>query len=207
MYKSKCCLADVKTEMCPDFIGDNPKTMKIGTAYFTCKKCGQPCDVKEGFISIKEMQKKLKSKRTLLWYLESWWYRYFWNYLDMLPRRIYWFFQRGYRGWSDYDTWNFDIYLAKVISQGLRYHKKYQHGIPPEIYKKYELNKKLTSEQKDKLATKEYNNILDIIIVGFESYLKMCDYTNLKKKSYIINKLKFHRAMDLFKENFHNFND
>jgi len=161
---SKCCLAEVKSEVCSDFIGDNPKTMKIGTCYYTCQKCGQPCDVKEGFISVKEMRKGLKSKRTLLWYLESWWYRYFWNYLDMLPRRIYWFFQRGFRGFGDNNTWDFDNYLSTMIPQALRQLKKYSIGLPTW--------KKGKSEHQ---AKKEWNEIQNKIIKSFELAKKYID--------------------------------
>jgi hypothetical protein len=43
--KSTCCNAIVKIDMAPDFIGDNPKTMKIGTCCYICTKCKQACDV------------------------------------------------------------------------------------------------------------------------------------------------------------------
>lgn len=46
-------------------------------------------------------------------------------------KRIYWFFERGYRGFSDKDTWDFDLYLAKVISEGLKQLKKYSHSAEP----------------------------------------------------------------------------
>jgi len=45
MYKSKCCNADVKYATYPDFIGDDPKKMRVGTYSFECEKCGKPCDV------------------------------------------------------------------------------------------------------------------------------------------------------------------
>ncbi len=45
MFKSKCCNAGVKWVMSPDFIGDDPKKMKVGTCSFECEVCGKPCDV------------------------------------------------------------------------------------------------------------------------------------------------------------------
>ena len=47
--KSKCCKAKVKSNMSSDFIGDNPNTQKIGTCYYICTACEEPCNV----ISIK----------------------------------------------------------------------------------------------------------------------------------------------------------
>jgi L-lactate utilization protein LutB len=43
--KSTCCGVDIKVDMSPDFIGDNPKTMQVGTCCYMCSKCNQPCDV------------------------------------------------------------------------------------------------------------------------------------------------------------------
>jgi len=104
------------------------------------------------------------------------------RWLDMLPRRIYWFFQRGFRGYGDNDTWDFDLYLAEVISKGLKQLKKYNHGIPGDIYKKYKDRKDLTQKQKDKLAIKHWNMILDIIIRGFELVPELFEVKVLKNK-------------------------
>ena len=43
--KSNCCNADIKTDIAPDFLGDNPETMQIGTCCYICKKCNNACDV------------------------------------------------------------------------------------------------------------------------------------------------------------------
>jgi L-lactate utilization protein LutB len=43
--KSNCCNADIKVDMAPDFYGDNPKTMIIGTCCYICNRCNQACDV------------------------------------------------------------------------------------------------------------------------------------------------------------------
>jgi hypothetical protein len=44
--KSKCCNSKVTTsKMSPDFLGDNPKTMTIGTVSLICTKCNKDCNV------------------------------------------------------------------------------------------------------------------------------------------------------------------
>jgi hypothetical protein len=44
--KSTCCKSEIKySDFAPDFIGDNPKTMKIGTVSCLCTKCGEPCNI------------------------------------------------------------------------------------------------------------------------------------------------------------------
>jgi hypothetical protein len=102
-----------------------------------------------------------------------------WNWLDMLPRRIYWFCQRGYRGYAHCDTWDFDVYLANIISEGLKDFRKYYHGARP--------------------TKKE----LDIIIKGFEENLKLMDlHYKYKSKKYNLSEIKFKKGMKLFNRYF-----
>jgi len=68
-YLSKCCKTLVIGTMSPDFIGDKPETMTVGTCYFVCSKCGKPCDIiqskkikKEKTCKLKEVYKLLKAR-------------------------------------------------------------------------------------------------------------------------------------------------
>jgi len=45
-YLSKCCNAYIIGVISPDFIGDVPDQMQIGTCYYKCSKCNKPCDIK-----------------------------------------------------------------------------------------------------------------------------------------------------------------
>lgn len=124
------------------------------------------------FKSTKEINKKFK--RTLLddifyYGFYSWYY-----WLKDRPRKLYWFLQRGWKGYADCDTWGFDTYLAKVIIGGLKQLKKYSHSSEP--------------------TQKEF----DIMIKGFEANLKMME--NPKNYDKLLSK--FHRGMDLFKQYF-----
>jgi hypothetical protein len=153
------------------------------------------------------MNKKLY-KRTLLDEIKYYGFYCWWNYLDMLPRRIYWFFQRGFRGYGDCDVWDFDLYLAKIISNGLKQLKKEEHGCPGNIYNKYFIRKNLTQKQKDKLAIKEWNIILDIIIRGFELVPELFEMEILKNKKLKDNYMcKLEQAFDLMKKYYFNFWD
>lgn len=117
-----------------------------------------------------------KYKRTLLDEIRYYGFYIPVRYLDILPRRIYWFLQRGWRGYADCDLWDFDYYLATIISKGLKQFRTYYHGKEP--------------------SKKE----LDIIIKGFEANLKMMnDNLNLQSKEYLILRIKFHRGMELLK--------
>lgn len=44
--------------------------------------------------------------------------------------RSVWRYQRSKRGWSDSDTWSFDSYIAKVMSEGLIYLADHTHSYP-----------------------------------------------------------------------------
>lgn len=46
--------------------------------------------------------------------------RRFFGKIRMFPRKVKWFIQRGKRGYADCDLWDFDTYLEKVMSKGLR---------------------------------------------------------------------------------------
>jgi len=44
--KSECCKVPIRySDFAPDFIGDDPKTMRVGTCYAICNKCNQPCNI------------------------------------------------------------------------------------------------------------------------------------------------------------------
>jgi len=106
-----------------------------------------------------------KYKRTLLNEIKYYiWYAPV-RYLDMLPRRIYWFFQRGFRGFGDNDTWDMDSYLSLMIPQALKELKKYSHGLP--TWRK---------GKSEKQAKKEWIEIQNKIIKSFELAQK---YINL----------------------------
>jgi hypothetical protein len=74
-------------------------------------------------------------------------------------KQIKYFIQRGKRGYSDRDLWDFSHYLAEMIPKALRQLKKYQVGYPV------------------MLTEKEWDIILEKIITGFEAIIAMDDLT------------------------------
>jgi hypothetical protein len=51
-----------------------------------------------------------------------WLFRYgIWDWIKDLKWKIPNYLQRGWRGWGDADTWNFDVYLSKVIYEGIKH--------------------------------------------------------------------------------------
>ena len=63
-------------------------------------------------------------------YLESWWYRYFWNWFSAVPRNTKHFFQRGMFGWAACDVWEMHHYLTDVILNMLVELQRQKHGFP-----------------------------------------------------------------------------
>ena len=57
-------------------------------------------------------------------------YRFFKHTLPYIHKEVYWFFQRGLRGWADCDTWSFDTYLDKVIRDGITRLRENKCGYP-----------------------------------------------------------------------------
>lgn len=82
-----------------------------------------------------------------------------------LHRRIKWFIQRGQRGWSDRDTWGFDIYLAEVLASGLVYLRDNLHGHP---VNEDTCNQCLSAEEHECKGFENWKNILNEMIEGFE---------------------------------------
>lgn len=51
-----------------------------------------------------------------------------------IPKEIFWFWQRGRRGWADCDVWSLDGYLISWLPEALRELAKIAHGCPPALY-------------------------------------------------------------------------
>jgi predicted transcriptional regulator len=102
----------------------NPKIAKIVKGL---EEAEEGRFVGKSFTSVEEMLADIDKNRTWLDYIEIFWHRYFWNYVSEIPGYIKRFIQRGQRGWADCDTWGFDYYLGKIISEGIEHLLKYGH--------------------------------------------------------------------------------
>lgn len=136
------------------------------------------------------------------------------NYIESIPRRIKSFIQRGIRGWADSDTWEFDTYLAKVISGGVKHLRDNKTGFPL-------MGKNMSEEQ----SRKEWKNILNKIIKTFKTAEKISNgdifyispeeydkggYIEMVKeiaRDVVLTKqesIEYEEGFDLFKKYFHN---
>jgi hypothetical protein len=131
--------------------------------------------VQDIFKDMHERREEEKKKRPIRYffyyhvYLHL--YRIWNNNITMWHKEIYWFFQRGFRGYSDRDTWSFAHYLSKVIRDGLLKLKKDKIGYPCSVLDKNYLDRDLTAEEEaDAIAS--WNTILDTIIYSFDMIVK-----------------------------------
>lgn len=125
--------------------------------------------------------------------------------LYFMVRNIYrktkWFIQRGKRGFSDADTWNFNTYIAQVIASGLKSLEKNAHGHPMNVK-----------------SMEEWSEVLKKMIIGFEAAVQLDTesfalFTKQKNGSYKMEtnmalvadlSKKKDEALDLFKIYFGN---
>jgi hypothetical protein len=86
------------------------------------------------------------------------------------PRNLYLdleaFFQRGFRGWANRDTWGYDFYLSNLIVQGVKYLKQTKNGYSVEFN-----------------SPEEFNKALDEIVWTFKTYKNIANGELRYKKS------------------------
>lgn len=110
-------------------------------------------------------------------------YRFFLHIKDFTQDfylEIKWFIQRGIRGYSDRDVWEFKFYLSEVITKGLKDLKNQVHGVPCEF----------ASKDGAEIDLEGWKNVLNEIVWVFEVTKKIQNsewfkwsYKERKKKS------------------------
>ena len=115
-------------------------------------------------------------------FLEDLWYSFLGKvrWIRNIPREMKWFFQRGLRGWSDYDVWDLDSYLNDWVPKAVKHLKSISHSHPVN----------LTPEEWDKILMK--------IAEGFEANQKWkeLDFKNITEAKKL--EATFKRGMKLF---------
>lgn len=116
------------------------------------------------------------------------------DYMKGVPfwRRIKYFWQRGKRGYSDYDILDFDEYLSTVIIDGLFTFMRINNSVPSEIW---------TKGKSEEQAVEEWDAIIYQIIQGFAVAEDYEPYTEMSKE----DKKTFDKGFRLFKKWFFNF--
>lgn len=94
------------------------------------------------------------------------------RFVEEIYDKIKWFIQRGKRGYSDYDTWSFDVYIVGVLAGGLKHLSKHAAGFPGN----------------DEFPTWEsWSDKLKEVAEVLEKYDKIFDIMDLKEEEKIYN--------------------
>ncbi len=128
-----------------------------------------------------------------------------WKIMEKGIDEIKWTWQRVFRGWDDRVIWSVDWYLAEKIPFWVRRLKK-TAGIPCEMFDElpYENENLFTySKESEIIAKNKWEQILENIAIGFESYIALCDRIE-RDDCYQELTEKYERGFDLFREYFGN---
>ena len=126
-----------------------------------------------------------------------------WEIIEEWIRQVKWAWQRVFRGWDDQATFSSDYYFSKQIYEIISDVKKHKDCVPMEVLRKYPTHGENYeySDEDFASAIKDWNEILDTIIIGFKDY-----YDDLTS-GYSLSPDKgesFNKAFDLFREYFGN---
>jgi len=125
-----------------------------------------------------------------------------WLILFSWGEEFHWAWQRVFRGWDDRARWQFDMYIAKLISEIIP-HYKTSIGIPDFLFAPYPHDENYNysiEDQED--AKRRWHQILNDISEGFACYYSQITDLDGTKES-----IKFEKAFDLFRKHFTNFWD
>ena len=126
------------------------------------KKTSKKEETGKSYSSVEDMCEDLGLNKKWHWYNHTyWWIRYgIWQKISDFPREVYWFIQRGKRGYSDSDTWGFNYHLSDIITGGIKHLRKNLHGCPDTLNPK---------TGKHDFNIKRWGKILDEIVYTFET--------------------------------------
>jgi hypothetical protein len=107
-----------------------------------------------------------------------------WVLLKEYYSEVKWAWQRVFRQYDSRIIWSIDYYLAKMLPIWLRELQERKQGVPMMMFEKEDFNKDgdIKDEYTEELRSKQYNEILEKIAVGFENYMKYQDGNSLLEK-------------------------
>lgn len=125
-------------------------------------------------VDFKDLKDKWEWRKKQWWYPLSqvwWWIRHgIWSRLSDIPRNIKYFFQRGFRGYSDCDLWGTWDYLGPLILNMLVDLKRIKHGTPAT---EDPITGKFSDDPDKDYDEKRWDDILDKMIRGFAIIAKI----------------------------------
>ena len=164
-----------KSQVIPDIAEDPPLMRKVST------------DLLERCLS------KLDWRNVQVRHL---WYRNIWYKISYFPKEIKWFIQRGQRGYSDRDLWDYDVYLATIIRDGLRDLSYKVYGHPTDYKNIKQWQKRLNSTADAFDVWLNYFNMDDVEPDSEKTKTKT--YWKNREKRVKTNEKKLHTFIDDF---------
>ena len=148
----------------------------------------------------KKLQKWLDG--SLFSYRRSYALTHPWIFVGGVRDEVIYAWERVFKGYDGRVSWSVDYYLAKHIPLWVKEVKEFQ-GFPVMMY---EDNEWQHTKEEDEIAKNKWNSILDSIIEGFESYLKMdgISWENWDKPEYLELQKKYELGFDNFRKYFSN---
>jgi hypothetical protein len=125
-----------------------------------------------------------------------------WVIIDYVFRKIKHAFQRAFRGWDDTVIWSIDYYLSDMLPVWLRELKNNKTGVPSIFFKEndnivHENGSVFPTDETMAVRRKEWEEVLDKIIIGFESYNAREEYKFETKEEEAELTRKFEEGFDL----------
>ena len=126
--------------------------------------------------------------------------RHPWIIIRSIHSHIKWAWQRVFNGYDERIAWNIDSYLAEMIPKWIKELKNGNISVPSHLYPE---GVGTGNKDRDKFIEEKWNNILDEIIEGFNTYEEIC-YSEYGTEESKILLAKFDNGFDLFQKYFMN---
>lgn len=134
---------------------------------------------------------------------------YSWSHMLKHPKEILWwivhdvkyFYQRGTRGYSDIDVWNWSSYNATINAAALRQLSDIAHGTPIDYDKPVDP----VTGAPEGYTLEEWQGMLNQMAEGFEAHLRIedRDYPELTLEQHLKHDYKlFEAGMKLYAEHY-----
>lgn len=157
--------------------------------------------------TVDAMLEDLDKNRTIFDRIRSAWYRYFWNFVSEIPLNVKTFIQRGFKGWAISDTWGFDYYLAKTISEGLRHLSKHAYRDTKwkkdmlKIARTFETAIQILENKRRYIPSKEFTWAEYKRTLRFSKQMTRKFHEKYRPMT-LREAIRFEKGFDLFRENF-----
>jgi hypothetical protein len=161
-------------------------------------------DVEKRHPALNKIDLLFKNK-SLAGYRASYTITHPWVIIDYAFRQTKYAFQRAFRGWDDTVIWSIDYYIAEMLPLWMRGLKKDKMGVPSMLFHEgdeivHEDGSVFPSDETMNARRKEWDEIVEKVAVGFESYIAREEYKFKTKEEEAELVKKFEEGFDLLRK-------